>query len=56
MDARIVARQLRPCQALPEVNMLLALGIGWLSSHNPSMRSFTVRANNHVGIKPESEK
>ena len=36
--------------------MLLALGIRWLSSHDPGMGAFTIGAHDNVSIETEAKK
>ena len=54
MHAWIVAGQLSARQALPEVDMLAALGIWRLAREHPSVRALAVRAYAAVGIEAET--
>ena len=56
MHTRVVATEFSTSQGLPEVDMLLALSVGWLSSHNPSVGSLAVSANTDIGVKAKAKK
>ena len=55
MDSGVVVGQLRAGEGLPEIDMLLSLGVGRLSCHDPGMGAFTVGAHNNVGIETKAK-
>ena len=56
MNSWIVASELCPCQALPEIDMLLSLGVGRLSCQHPSMAALTISAHTNVSVQTEPQK